>query len=241
MSYTEILLKKEVSSHGDESIRSAHSRKKPQKGRSLMSFSYNNFGKRVLDIAFSLVLMPVLLPVLLAIWVAIRLNGGAATFTQPRVGRNGRVFNCYKFRSMVPDAERVLADMCASNPIIAQEWAANQKLRDDPRITKVGKFIRKTSLDELPQIVNVLRGDMSLVGPRPFLPSQKEIYDALGGKAYYSLRPGITGLWQICSRNDTTFAARVRFDEEYARNLSASNDVSLILNTAKVVVQHTGA
>lgn len=202
---------------------------------------YSSLGKRILDIVLSLFLLPLLLIVMGAIWVAIRLDGGAATFTQPRVGKNGRIFACYKFRSMVPNAERILSEMCASNPAIAYEWATHQKLRNDPRVTRIGDFIRKTSLDELPQIFNVLLGHMSLVGPRPFMPSQKEIYDEAGGKAYYRLRPGVTGLWQIHSRGDTTFEARVKFDEAYANTLSLRGDISLILSTAKVVVRHTGA
>lgn len=201
---------------------------------------YKLAGKRIFDIVVSLILLPALLLVMAVIWIAIRRDGGAASFSQQRVGRNGKTFQCYKFRSMVHNAERVLDEMCANNPEIAFEWNTNQKLRNDPRITKVGAFIRKTSLDELPQIFNVLRGDMSLVGPRPFMASQKEIYDAQGGKAYYSLRPGVTGLWQIVSRNDTTFEARARFDESYAKTLSLRGDISLILRTAGVVIVHTG-
>lgn len=202
---------------------------------------YRRGGKRVFDIVFSLILLPLLLFVMAAAWVAIRRDGGAACFTQARVGRNGKVFKCYKFRSMVLGAERVLEEMCANDPLVALEWNTHQKLRKDPRITKVGAFLRKTSLDELPQIFNVLRGDMSLVGPRPFMPSQQAIYDAAGGKAYYTLRPGVTGLWQIVSRQDTTFKARVHFDESYSQNLSLGGDLSLIMRTASVVISHTGA
>jgi lipopolysaccharide/colanic/teichoic acid biosynthesis glycosyltransferase len=205
------------------------------------NFFYSGFGKRVVDIALSLLILPVLVPAMIGIWILVRLDGGKATFKQSRVGRNGRIFTCYKFRSMVPDAEAALTRLCEQDPKVAQEWADHQKLRNDTRVTKIGAFIRKTSLDELPQIINVLLGDMSLVGPRPFLPSQKCIYDGLGGKAYYQLRPGITGLWQIMSRDDTTFAARVHFDEAYANHLTMSGDLSLILQTAKVVVRHTGA
>ncbi|MGD9919727.1 MAG: sugar transferase, partial [Paenirhodobacter sp.] len=202
---------------------------------------YARAGKRALDVLISLLLLPALVPVMLAIWLVIRRDGGAALFCQPRVGVNGRVFACYKFRTMVVDAERVLEEMIARDPEVAEEWHRFQKLRRDPRITAIGRVLRKTSLDELPQILNVLKGDMSLVGPRPFLPSQKAIYDAAGGRAYYRLRPGITGLWQVFSRHDTTFASRVRFDEAYGRNLSASGDLSLILRTAKVVLLRTGA
>lgn len=202
---------------------------------------YAHAGKRALDLLVSLLLLPALIPVMAAIWLVIRRDGGAALFCQPRVGMNGRVFGCYKFRTMVVDAERVLEEMIARDPEVAEEWHRLQKLRRDPRITAIGRVLRKTSLDELPQILNVLKGDMSLVGPRPFLPAQQPIYDAAGGHAYYRLRPGVTGLWQVFSRHDTTFASRVRFDEAYGQNLSALGDLSLILRTAKVVLSRTGA
>lgn len=203
--------------------------------------TYYRVGKRALDIAISVFLLPFLLPVIAVTWLVIRKDGGAAIFAQPRVGRGGQVYTCYKFRTMVPDAERVLEQMCANRPEIAAEWHKYQKLTHDPRITPIGRVLRKTSLDELPQIMNVLRGDMSLVGPRPFLPAQRQIYDDLGGHAYYRLRPGVTGLWQIFSRHDTTFASRVRFDEAYGANLSPMADLGLIVHTAKVVLTRTGA
>lgn len=201
---------------------------------------YATSGKRIIDLLISMLLLPMLLPAMLAIWFAIRRDGSSAIFTQPRVGRDGRIYACYKFRTMVPNAEQVLEEMCGRDPKIAEEWGTYQKLSNDPRITSVGRILRKTSLDELPQILNVIKGDMSLVGPRPFLPSQREIYDHAGGRAYYALRPGVTGLWQVCSRHDTTFASRVRFDEAYGANLSMLADLSLILRTAKVVLLRTG-
>ncbi|MFC5739245.1 sugar transferase [Sinirhodobacter huangdaonensis] len=202
---------------------------------------YATSGKRILDLLISMLLLPALLPLMLAIWLIIRSDGSAAIFTQPRVGRDGRIYACHKFRSMVPNAERVLEEMCACDPKVAEEWSKFQKLSNDPRITTIGRILRKTSLDELPQILNVLKGDMSLVGPRPFLPAQRDIYDRAGGRAYYSLRPGVTGLWQVFSRHDTTFASRVRFDEAYGANLSMLADLSLILRTAKVIFLRTGA
>ncbi|WP_223638380.1 sugar transferase [Rhodobacter sp. TJ_12] len=201
---------------------------------------YQSAGKRVLDLVLAVLMLPVLLPIIAIIWLVVRADGGAAFFVQPRVGRNGKVFQCYKFRSMVLDAEGVLERMIASDPAVAHEWHTYQKLTRDPRITTIGRVLRKTSLDELPQIFNVLKGDMSLVGPRPFLPSQKAIYDAAGGEAYYDLRPGVTGLWQVVGRHDTTFANRVRFDEAYGRSCSLMADLSLIFRTAKVVVMRTG-
>lgn len=186
---------------------------------------YAVFGKRILDIVLALLLMPVLLPILAVIWVVIQRDGGSAVFAQPRIGLNGRSFTCFKFRTMVVNAERVLEEMCEKDPEIAAEWHTYQKLRYDPRISKIGK---------------VLRGDMSLVGPRPFLPSQKAIYDAAGGKAYYHMRPGITGPWQVFGRGATTFEDRVTFDETYYSKLNFLSDLSLILRTARVVLCRTG-
>lgn len=208
--------------------------------QSLTREIYSRYTKRLLDLAMCVVLIPLLLPVLLVIWALVRLDGGAGLFIQPRVGRNGRTFMCFKFRTMVVNAEKVLEDMCARDPKIAQEWLKYQKLANDPRISRVGRVLRATSLDELPQIFNVLLGDMSLVGPRPFLPSQKELYDAAGGAAYYKVRPGITGPWQVFGRSATTFQARVQFDDTYYRKLSMIADLGLILRTVKVVVCRTG-
>ena len=202
---------------------------------------YARFGKRLVDLVLALLMLPVLLPVIGLLWLWVRADGHPALFRQPRVGRNGRIFACYKFRTMIPEAERVLAEMCARDPAIAAEWATHQKLRHDPRITRAGAWLRRLSLDELPQIFNVLKGDMSLVGPRPFLPAQEPLYRQAGGRAYYRMRPGITGLWQIVSRHDTTFAARVHFDETYGRKLSLRRDLTLILRTTGVVVRRTGA
>lgn len=202
--------------------------------------AYARLFKRPLDLALALFMLPVLIPVMAILWLWIRCDGGAALFCQTRVGKDGKPFECYKFRTMVLDAERVLEEMCASDPEVAAEWNLHQKLRHDPRITRVGRILRKTSLDELPQILNVLKGDMSLVGPRPFLPSQQKIYEEAGGTAYYSLRPGVTGLWQVFSRHDTTFTSRVRFDEAYGSVVSLRSDAALILRTINVVLNRTG-
>lgn len=202
---------------------------------------YRRWGKRFFDIVMSLFMLPVLLPVMAILWIWVRSDGGSALFCQPRVGRNGKTFNCYKLRTMIPNAERVLDDMCARDPQIAEEWHLHQKLAHDPRITRIGRILRKTSLDELPQIINVLKGGMSLVGPRPFLPSQRRIYDDAGGSAYFNLRPGVTGLWQVESRHDTTFASRAHFDEAYEANMSITGDLILILRTAQVVLRRTGS
>lgn len=212
----------------------------PEKEQPTATGVYARIWKRALDVVLSVVLLPVLLPIMALIWYAIQRDGGDAFFAQPRVGRGGKVYRCLKFRTMVPEAESVLEEMCADDPEVAEEWNKYQKLSDDPRITKIGHILRKTSLDELPQIINVLHGEMSLVGPRPFLPSQRETYDRAGGQAYYDLRPGVTGLWQIFSRHDTTFATRVQFDENYAEGMSLLSDLGLILRTVRVVLRGTG-
>jgi len=208
--------------------------------RSISQKIYAGVVKRVFDLLLCVVMVPLLLPVLLILWLLVRRDGGPGLFIQPRVGRNGKVFQCFKFRTMVVNAEKVLEDMCAKDPAVAEEWLKYQKLSNDPRISKVGKVLRATSLDELPQIFNVLMGDMSLVGPRPFLPSQKALYDEAGGNAYYRLRPGITGAWQVFGRSATTFKARVEFDEAYDRKLSFVSDMGLILRTVTVVFCRTG-
>ena len=219
-------------------INAGHVRKS-HKG-SIAKRIYINFFKRMVDLTLCALLIPALLPFMALIWVLVRRDGGPGLFVQPRVGRDGRVFRCFKFRTMVQDAERVLAEMCTSDPKIAEEWNTYQKLRNDPRISKVGKVLRATSLDELPQIFNVLLGTMSLVGPRPFLPSQKEIYDNAGGHSYYKVLPGVTGPWQVFGRSATAFEDRVQFDETYYRNVGLFADMGLILRTAKVVVCRTG-
>lgn len=208
--------------------------------RATSRWLYTRALKRILDILFCLAVLPLLLPIMLVIWLLVRRDGGPGLFIQPRVGLNGKVFPCFKFRSMVQDAEKVLAEMCANDPAIAQEWHTYQKLRKDPRISVVGRVLRATSLDELPQILNVLRGDMSFVGPRPFLPSQRELYDEAGGASYYKMRPGITGAWQVFGRSATTFKDRVAFDDRYYHNMGFRADTALILRTVKVVVCRTG-
>ncbi|HEY0214472.1 MAG TPA: sugar transferase [Paenirhodobacter sp.] len=208
--------------------------------RSISQRIYASVVKRGIDLFLCILLIPLLLPILLMLWLLVRRDGGPGLFIQPRVGKNGRVFQCFKFRSMVVNAEQALEDMCAKDPVVAAEWLKYQKLSNDPRISKIGKVMRATSLDELPQILNVLLGHMSLVGPRPFLPSQKALYDEAGGQSYYRLRPGITGAWQVFGRSATTFKARVEFDEAYDRKLSFIADMGLILRTVSVVVCRTG-
>lgn len=201
---------------------------------------YTRYAKRVFYVMFSVIIIPVLMPIFLVVAVLAKLDGGPVFFIQPRIGRNGTVFPCYKFRTMVVDAEGVLENLRRQNPEIDLEWRVYQKLENDPRISKIGRLLRITSLDELPQIFNVLWGHMSVVGPRPFLPDQKDIYDAAGGKLYYTLRPGITGPWQVFGRNTTKFEDRIGFDDVYSRRISFWGDIRLILSTFSVVLSKSG-
>ena len=160
-------------------------------------------------------------------------------FAHPRIGRNGRPFNCLKFRSMVVNAKEVLVELLASNEDARREWNRDFKLRNDPRITPLGHFLRKSNLDELPQLFNVLKGDMSLVGPRPIV---HEEVDRYGDKfAYYkATRPGMTGLWQTSGRNDLSYAERVDLDVRYVRNWSLWQDIVALLRTFPLFVKRNG-
>lgn len=198
---------------------------------------YHHVFKRVMDIALVLLVVPVVLPVVLLIALLVMRDGHLPFYWSARVGRNGRVFRMMKLRSMVHNADAKLEACLSTDADAAAEWASMQKLKHDPRITNFGRLLRKTSLDELPQLWNVVKGDMSLVGPRPMMPSQRKIYP---GSAYYAMRPGVTGPWQVSDRNETTFAKRADFDLDYARNLSFTNDVKLIARTIAVVLRCTG-
>jgi Undecaprenyl-phosphate galactose phosphotransferase WbaP len=172
--------------------------------------------------------------------IASRMDGGPVLFAHRRVGAGGRPFYCLKFRTMVVNADRVLADFIAKDPDLAAEWEACRKLVNDPRVTRVGRILRKTSLDELPQLINVLRGEMSLVGPRPIVESEVPLY----GEAiahYYATRPGLTGLWQVSGRSNTSYTRRVQLDVWYVNNWTIWNDIAVILKTIPVVLRRQGA
>lgn len=198
---------------------------------------YGRIGKRVVDISLVLIALPVVLPIVMFLAAVVFIDGHNPFYSQLRVGQNGRVFRMWKLRSMVKDADGLLASHLAKDQALYLEWQTHQKLKNDPRITAVGRFLRKSSLDELPQLWNVLSGDMSLVGPRPIMLDQQEIYP---GKAYYRLRPGITGNWQVSGRNETSFQDRAKFDADYLRQLSFPLDVKIIVRTIPVVVRATG-
>jgi lipopolysaccharide/colanic/teichoic acid biosynthesis glycosyltransferase len=190
--------------------------------------------KRVFDIVLSVVLLPVLLPVIAALWVLTRRDGGPGFFGHTRVGLNGRSFKCWKIRSMVVDAEPRLQAHLAENPEAAAEWARDHKLAEDPRITRLGNFLRRSSLDELPQIWNVLKGEMSFVGPRPVTRIEMRKYGHCR-TAYLSLKPGITGLWQVSGRNEVSYDERVAMDVQYLQTMSIWTDIKIILKTAGAV------
>ena len=196
--------------------------------------------KRGFDILGAISIALVCLPVILIVAINIRLSGQPVVFSHQRVGRRRKMFPCYKFRSMIPDAEQVLQKMLHSNPEILREWRENHKLRDDPRITKFGEFLRKSSLDELPQLWNVMKGDMSLIGPRPVVEDELERY---GNKAkfYMSVKPGMTGLWQIMGRNNVTYSRRVSLDTLYVRKQGILLDAWILFRTLVVVIKRVGA
>lgn len=191
----------------------------------------NSLLKRLFDIAFSLSALVLLFPLFSLIALAIRLSSqGNVIYTQARLGKEGRVFKCYKFRTMHPDADATLAEILQKDPAKRLEWEQNQKLRDDPRIFFLGHLLRKTSLDELPQFWNVLRGDLSIVGPRPYMVTQKESIGQMA-TTILAVRPGITGLWQTSGRSSTTFHQRIILDARYVESTSFSLDLLLILKT----------
>lgn len=196
--------------------------------------------KRTMDIFGSLAIITALSPVLLVLYFLIKKDGGNAIYGHPRIGRNGKEFKCLKFRSMVVNSKEVLEHLLATDPEAKAEWDKDFKLRNDPRITKVGAFIRKTSLDELPQLFNVLKGEMSLVGPRPIIKDELERYEE-DVDYYLMAKPGMTGLWQVSGRNDVDYETRVYFDSWYVKNWSMWNDIAILFKTVNVVLKRDGA
>ena len=193
--------------------------------------------KRLVDIcgalAFFVLFGPLYMLVAASVWIGG--GGGPIYYRQTRLGRGGKPFKCYKFRSMVPDADCVLENYLAKNQAARARWNAFQKLENDPRVLPVGKIIRKLSLDELPQFWNVLRGDMSLVGPRPCMESQRGLYGAAWGH-YTAVRPGLSGLWQVSRRHELTFAQRVALDSQYVESWSMWLDFQILLKTVRAVI-----
>ena len=197
--------------------------------------------KRAFDISVALLAAIFVAPVLFTIAFLIRLQDGQpAIFAHTRYGLNGRAFKCYKLRSMVPDADKRLQELLERDPAARREWEATQKLTHDPRVTPIGKFIRASSIDELPQLMNVIRGDMSLVGPRPITMAERAKYGE-NFAHYCSVRPGITGLWQISGRSNVSYPERVRMDVTYAQTRTFWGDIWIILKTVPAVAFSVGA
>jgi exopolysaccharide production protein ExoY len=195
------------------------------------------FPKRVLDIAVACIALVVLLPMMLMVTALIRfIMGGPVIFSQPRIGLGGRVFTCYKFRTMVANGEDVLRQHLAADPKAAREWKETRKLAHDPRVGCLGNILRKSSIDELPQLFNVLRGDMSLVGPRPVVPDELEYYGR-HVQSYLKARPGLTGVWQISGRNRLSYADRVAKDRHYVRHWSLAVDLAVLVKTIPAILK----
>jgi exopolysaccharide production protein ExoY len=197
--------------------------------------------KRTFDVVAGVLASIVSAPLFITCYLLVLGNSGRPVlFRHRRIGFAGREFTCLKFRTMAADAEKRLQQHLAVNPRAAREWTNNQKLQDDPRVTRIGKIMRRASLDELPQLFNVLKGEMSLVGPRPIVVEEIAKYQE-HFYVYASTRPGLTGLWQIKGRNETTYAERVAYDVDYVRNWSLGRDVLIVLMTIKRVLQGRGA
>lgn len=205
--------------------------------RTFSGGAYRSYVKRALDILLTLLAAPLVVPIVGFMALLIALDGHNPFYSQQRVGRNGKHFRMWKLRTMVHNADHLLESYLAASPAARQEWDNWQKLKNDPRITWIGRLLRKSSLDELPQLLNVLNGTMSLVGPRPMMLSQRDHYP---GTSYFNLAPGITGLWQVSDRNECEFAGRVMYDDTYDRIVSLKTDILVLLRTIRVVLRGTG-
>jgi lipopolysaccharide/colanic/teichoic acid biosynthesis glycosyltransferase len=209
----------------------------PKPPRSAEPFEFDRLGELALAGLILLVAAPVLIVVAMMIWAE---DGGPVFFSQSRIGRGGKHFRCYKLRTMSIDAAPRLARLLESSEESREEWARDHKLKNDPRITRLGRFLRKTSIDEFPQMLNVIRGDMSLVGPRPIVDSEVGRYGRRF-KAYCTVRPGITGLWQVKGRNDVSYRRRVAIDTIYCANKSLGLDIRIVAATVPVVLFRRGS
>ncbi|NHC03372.1 sugar transferase [Acinetobacter sp. 187] len=202
--------------------------------------TYPRILKRSFDIVFAVFFIFLLCPFILIIVFLVKRDGGPAFYGHERIGQNGQKFKCLKFRSMAVNSQELLEKILAEDENACLEWKTTFKLKNDPRITKVGHFLRKTSLDELPQLLNILKGEMSAVGPRPVTEDELKMYD--DSIHYYLMtKPGLTGLWQVSGRNDVDYATRVGLDRSYIQNWSFMQDIVIILKTVKVVLSKDGA
>jgi exopolysaccharide production protein ExoY len=196
--------------------------------------------RRCADRLIALLLLIAFSPLMLACAYLIRKGGGPATFAHYRVGSSGRLFRCFKFRTMCVDAERALREILETDAELREEWRRTFKLANDPRVTPIGRWLRRSSLDELPQLINVLRGDMALVGPRPITLTELRLYGPARWQ-YLSVLPGMTGLWQVSGRNRVSYERRVQLDDEYVRNRSIWLDCRILVRTVLVVLTSDGA
>jgi lipopolysaccharide/colanic/teichoic acid biosynthesis glycosyltransferase len=196
-----------------------------------------------MDVILSFILLLATMPLFLLISVAVSADGGPVFYSQRRVGRRGIEFDCLKFRSMQLNSQELLVDYLRRNDAAREEWAATRKLKHDPRLTSIGKILRRTSLDELPQLINVLRGEMSLVGPRPVLWSELEVFYKRADAVvhYLAVRPGLTGPWQVGGRSDLGYDERVALDSTYVQNPSLRRDFIILFKTLGVVIRCRGA
>lgn len=200
---------------------------------------YRKAGKRIFDLLLAVALLPLLGPLIAILWVLVRRDGGDGFFGHARIGRDGRRFKCWKIRTMVPGAEEKLQAYLRAHPAAAREWEANRKLANDPRITPIGHFLRRSSLDELPQLWNVFMGEMSFVGARPVTGDELGKYGPYAG-SYLAQSPGVTGVWQVSGRNEVSYEARVAMDHAYLRDMSFGLDLKMLFKTWLVVIRRTG-
>lgn len=200
---------------------------------------YRKVGKRLLDILFVIASIPFAVPLIFILAALVFRDSGSPFFGHPRIGKGGTTFNCWKLRSMVPEAEKNLKLYLEQNAHARAEWEENFKLEDDPRVTRLGNFLRRSSLDELPQLWNILTGDMSMVGPRPVTMDELVRYGPYV-REYSAMRPGLTGLWQVSGRNDVSYEERVLLDVAYVRNCNIVLDAKIIMRTIMVVALGTG-
>ena len=201
---------------------------------------WSGCAKRAFDLVVASVLLVLNAPLFLVVSIIVRSDGGPAFFSQERVGRDGRRFACYKFRTMVVDAEGRLDRLLAENPEARAEWNATQKFKNDPRVTRWGLWLRRTSIDELPQLLNVIMGDMSLVGPRP-IPTPELAHYGPEILVYIRERPGITGLWQVNGRNNLDYQARIALNSRYVMHRTLYGDIKILAKTAWIVLGGKGA
>lgn len=206
-----------------------------------LAFPTGGLVKRGFDVTSALMALILFSPLFLMIMALVKFtDGGSVFYGHKRVGHNGRYFKCLKFRTMVPNGDEVLRRYLANNPEAAAEWRATRKLKHDPRVTAVGSVLRKLSLDELPQLINIIRGEMSVVGPRPVVDEELTLYDNFA-IYYLKTRPGLTGLWQISGRNDVSYESRIAFDTHYVQNWSLRTDFAIICKTIPAVCLSRGS